>query len=262
MRRLRFLALAGLSAVLTLAGCSLYPPITGSGVLVEGTADFENFSMIEADNAFEVTVIQDDAYAITVTVDDNVLEHVQIEHDGSTLRIALDPWYSYRDVTVKALVTMPLLSAVQLSGASKLLVVDGASFPRISGFTATASGASSLMLPAVVADTFELELSGASTASLGLNAGVVRFELSGASTLTAGGTADRVEADVSGASEGDLKALSGGSAELELSGASRMWVTLSGLVDAELSGASTLYYRGGLSWGHLVVSDSSELRTY
>jgi hypothetical protein len=262
MRHLRSFALAILAAGLVFAGCTLYPPITGSGVLVEGTADFESFSFVSAGYGFEVTVIADSEYSVTVTVDDNILEHVRMEREGSELRIGLDPFYSYQDVTLKALVTMPVLNGVELSGTSSLTVVDGASLPPASAFKADVSGASSLMLPQITADIFELELSGASTASLGLTSARARFDVSGASRLTAGGSTGEVLADVSGASEADLKALSGGNGDLELSGASRMWVTLSGHVDAALSGGSTLYYRGGLTWGHLDISGGSQLKTY
>jgi hypothetical protein len=262
MRHLRALALIVLAAGLLFVGCTLYPPIAGSGILVEGTADFENFSIVRADSGFEVTVIADTAYSVTVTVDDNILEHVRMELEGNELRIGLDPWYSYQDVTLKALVTMPVLNGIKLSGASSLFVVDGPALPPASVFKADVSGASSLKIPHITADLFELELSGASTASLGLTSAAVRFDVSGASRLTAGGSAVEVLADVSGASEVDLKALSGGNGELELSGASRMWVTLAGLANADLSGGSTLYYRGGLAWGHLDISGGSRLKTY
>jgi serine/threonine-protein kinase len=243
MKAARIAALAALAVGLALASCSLYPPITGSGVLVEGTADFQGFTAIKVDSGFEVTVIPDSAYSITVTVDDNILEHVRMEKDGATFEIGLDPWYTYRDVTLKAIVTLPVLTAVELSGGSSLIVVEAATLPPVGSFAAEVSGASSLLLPAISASSLDLELSGASR-------------------VTAGGSAGAIDAAVSGASEADLRSLSGSSGDLELSGGSRMWVTLSGLVDAEVTGGSTLYYRGGLSWGHLVVSDGSQLRSY
>ncbi|MBN1834545.1 MAG: DUF2807 domain-containing protein [Spirochaetales bacterium] len=255
-------ALAALAAGLIFAGCSLYPPVVGSGNLAEGTADFRDFAVIQAASGFDVTVIGDVDYGLSVTVDDNVLEHVQLEKQGNTLSIQLDPWHTYQKVTLQAVITMPVLAGAELSGASTLRVVDGADLPPVGAFEADVSGASSLMLPAITADTFDLELSGASTASVGLVASAARFAVSGASRLAANGSAGSIAADLSGASEGDLKSLSGGNGELELSGASRLWVTLSGLVDAEVTGGSTLYYRGGLSWGRLVVSDGSQLKSY
>ncbi len=254
--------LAVLAAALAFSGCTMYPPITGSGVLVEGKADFQGFSVLKAEHAFQVTVVADEAWSVTVTVDDNILEYLRLEAEGNALRIGLDPWHSYRDATLKALVTMPQLEGVELSGASSLTVVGGDAFPRLRRFQADVGGASSLLMPAVAADTLELELSGASAASLGLRSGAARFAVSGASHLAAGGGAGAVAAEVSGASEADLKALFGGDGDLRISGASRVWVNLSGLVDAEVSGGSTLYYRGGLSWGRLEITGSSQLEAY
>jgi len=243
MKNGRVYALAALAAGLVFAGCTLYPPITGSGVLVEGTADFENFSIVKVEHGFEVTVIADSSYGLTVTVDDTVLEHVQMEQNGSELRIGLDPLYSYRNVTLKAVITMPVMSGVELSGASSLIVVDGAAFPPAGAFAAVVSGASSLLLPQLTAASFELELSGASR-------------------LTAGGSTGKLVAEVSGASQADLKALVGGGGDLELSGGSRTWINLSGLVDAQISGGSTLYYAGSPSWGNLMISGGSQLKAY
>ena len=143
-----------------------------------------------------------------------------------------------------------------------MLVVDAAGFPPVGAFECDLSGASSLLLPAIVADVVDLELSGASTASVGLAAVSARIALSGASRLTAGGSTGELTADVSGASEADLKALAGGEGDLEVSGASRMWINMSGVVDAEVTGGSTLYYRGALTWGRLVVTDGSQLKSY
>jgi len=251
-----------MAAGLVFAGCTLYPPITGSGVLVDATADFEDFSRLSADSGFEVTVLADGAYGITVTVDDNILEHVRLEREGNELRIGLDPWYSYRKVTLTAVVSMPALSGVELSGASSLTVAGGAAFPSAATFEVDLSGASALTAPELTAGSFDLDLSGASRASVGLNAGSVRLDVSGASRLIAGGSTGMVVAEVSGASEADLRALPGTDADLEVSGASRMWIDLSGMVDADLSGASTLFYRGGLTWGRVVISGGSQLKAY
>jgi hypothetical protein len=243
MKKARVFVLVALAAGLAFAGCTLYPPITGSGVLVEGTAGFQNFSIVEVESGFEVTLIADPSYSQTVTVDDNVLEHVQMEQNGSTLRIGLDPLYSYRNATLKAVVTMPVLSGVELSGASSLLVVGGAAFPPAGAFEVVASGSSSLVLPRVTAGSF-------------------RVELSGASRLTAGGSTGKLVAEVSGASQADLRALVGSDGDLGLSGGSRSWIHLSGLVNAEISGGSTLYYTGSPTWGDLEISGGSQLRSY
>jgi hypothetical protein len=187
---------------------------------------------------------------------------VQMKQSGNSVEICLDPWYSYRDATLRAVVTMPALSGVDLSGASSLLVVDAADFPPTAAFSAELSGASSLLLPEVTAGEVSLELSGASTASGGMVASTARIDVSGASHLTASGSAGSLTAEVSGASEGDFRSLPGSDGQLDVSGTSRAWINRSGLVSAEVSGASTLYYRGGLTWGHLEVSGGSQIRPY
>lgn len=262
MNKTRLLPLVGLVLAVAAGGCSLYPPITGSGVLVEEAADLEGFSAVKAGSGVAVTLVQGDSFGVTVTVDDNILEFVRISKSGSQLELDLDPWHSYRRATLKAVLTMPVLDSVALSGGSSLRVAEDSGFPAVGMFSAALSGASSLVLPGVSAGTFDLDLSGASRASVGLSAATARFSLSGASRLSTAGSAANLRAEVSGASEADLKALAGDRGDLDISGGSRVWINLSGPVDVEISGGSTLYYRGSPSWGRLSVSGGSQLRSY
>jgi hypothetical protein len=66
-------------------------------------------------------------------------------------------------------------------------------------------------------------------------------------------------ANVDGASHLNLDDFTVNNANVSLSGASSGTINLSGRLDADLSGASTLWYIGEPTMGTINVADSSEL---
>ena len=91
----------------------------------------------------------------------------------------------------------------------------------------------------------EVKASGATTVDVAaLSGGSARVKLSGASKAKAAGKVGKLEVEVSGASEADLKALASDAARVKASGASKVWVRTSGALDAQASGASEIRYFG------------------
>jgi hypothetical protein len=81
-------------------------------------ADFENLQVV---HPFRVEVIRSDRFGVTVTADDNVIDHVQALKTGSTLRVALEDGKSYRlkAGSLKVKVAMPALAEVGLSHGAR-----------------------------------------------------------------------------------------------------------------------------------------------
>lgn len=97
---------------------------------------------------------------------------------------------------------------------------------------------------------------------LGLIVCVSGFDLSGASELQTNGIGGDLTMEVSGASKLDMKDCTVGDVEASLFGASQAWVTMEGVLNADPSGGSTLYYRDTMVPGNLDTSGGSRLRTY
>ncbi|MBT3269384.1 DUF2807 domain-containing protein [Candidatus Poribacteria bacterium] len=211
--------------------------IRGSGEMVTVHEDRKDFDEIEIGSAFRATITRGDAYAVSIRVDLNVLDHVRVSRIGGTLSITLDDDHFYRDVTLEADITAPALQRLALSGASSASLV---------GFHSD--------------DDIEVDLSGASSAAGDLSAGDVDCELSGASTATLTGSAGDLSLHGSGASTADLGGLVNGDGDIDLSGASSATVQATGTIDATLSGASLLEYVGSPTLGDISVSSGSTLR--
>jgi len=208
--------------------------LVGSGNLETEEYAFTNFTKVEIGSAFEFEVNQSDSYSINVTADDNVMDYVRVSQVGQTLKIRLGRVTWLGPVTLRASVTLPQLHGLTASGASR---------GTVSGFTST--------------EDLDITVSGASRLTGDITAGNVEFDISGASTIQLEGSADDMAADVSGASSFNLGDFTVNNADVDFSGASSGTVNLDGTLDADLSGASRLWYIGEPTMGTIDTSGAS-----
>ena len=201
------------------------------------TMSFSDFKALEVGSAFQVNIVKSDAYGVKITAGERIFDRIQVTQTGETLKIEVTPGIFFGTFDAKAEITMPMLSSLSLSGATKGTVEGFASTEQ---FSAALSGASLLEM-----SNFEL--------------GDVDFELSGASHLVATGTGSDLAAEVSGASNLDLANFHVNDAYVVLSGASRATVNLEGKLDVEASGLSNLEYIGEPTLGTINTSGGSNV---
>lgn len=214
-----------------LAGCSGLPALTsltGSGQPVTQKFDFTGFDSLQISSAFQVEVVASDSYTVEVTVDDNLVDSLQVEQRGKTVMIGLEPTIGIRNPTLRARVTMPSLIDLRASGAAR---VD------LTGFK---SG-----------ENVQVNVSGASTVQGDIEAGDLNVEIAGASKLVLSGQGDSLRASASGASTADLSDFAVIDADVDANGASHINVNASGTLDAKASGASSVRYSGNPTLGRI-----------
>ena len=268
-----FVALLCLCLVPLLTGCYF---TAGSGQLETRDFDIQDFNKVSVSNAFEADVTYAETYSVSVTADANLFGYLEVVRRGGTLYIGLKPRVSLRSGTLQAAVTLPYLEGVDASGASTVSV---AGFTDAARFDGEASGASRLTLDALVLGNCDFDISGASQLKLiDLNADDADFDVSGASRVNGRILMRNGDLEASGASQINLRGSAGilelkGSGasglelgtfpltdvDLELSGASHGTVDVSGRLDLDLSGASTLYYTGSPKLGRVEVTGGSTL---
>jgi len=232
------LALAGLIALF--AGCGDddegdAEAVRGSGNVVTEEMAFADFTSVEAANAFEVEITQSDTFAVTIRVDDNIVDLLDVSKGGDTLRLRLERGVSLRNATLEADITMPELEGLELSGAS---------VASVSGFRSSGQ--------------LDIDLSGASSLDGDLEAGDVDINASGASRVVLEGSATEATIEGSGASSLDLSDFTVNTAEVRLSGVSEATVRAQERIDpVDVSGVSRLRYLGDPSLGDVTTSGAS-----
>jgi hypothetical protein len=228
MKHVMSLSAAALAVAVGVAGilssCSLLPPVRGSGRLTRSAYPVSGFTGIQASQSFQVAVVADPSYSVSITCDDNLLRYLVVELSGTSLRLGLVPGNTYAGVTLVAVIHMPVVEVVSASGGSTVRLASG--LAASSRFAVVLSGAS----------TCEVASAGCGDAS---------FDISGASLVTCDGTASGLTLILSGGSRANLLNCAGSRANVTLSGSSEAWVDVGTRpIDLSASGASTLYYGG------------------
>ena len=188
--------------------------ITGSGVIVNREFDYQGFTVVDAGYGFNVEIAQGDDYSVSISIDDNVLEHLEVSKSGDTLSIGLEP-QSYQRLNLEAMITMPSLNGVTLSGGSHgdvsgfsssrdfSLELSGGSEIRMVGSAGDieidASGGSRVYLSDFICNDADIQFSGGSNGAVYVE-GTLDANLSGGSHLTYYGDPDLGDIDTSGGS--------------------------------------------------------------
>jgi len=201
------------------------------------TMSFSDFTALEVGSAFQVNIAKSDTYSVKITAGERIFDRIQVTKTGETLKIEVSPGIFFGTFDAKAEITMPMLSRLDLSGATKG-TADGFTSTKL--FAAKLSGASLLEM-----SNFEL--------------GDVDFELSGASHLIATGTGSDLISEVSGASNLDLTNFHINDANVVLSGTSHATINLDGRLDVDASGLSSLEYIGEPTLGTINTSGVSSV---
>jgi hypothetical protein len=217
--------------------------------------NFSDFTIVEIGSAFEAEIMQDNAYSIKITADETIMEHIQVNQTGETLTIAIKPDILIQAETLKAEITMPLIQEIWFSGATHGIATG---FSSTHNLTLILSGASSLDSD-ISAEFVEINLEGASRLQGEITASedAILF-IGGASTVElTGGAKNLLVEEGAGASNLDLSNFPVNNANVNLSGGSSATIKLDGRLDADVSGASHLYYIGEPTMGNIVTSGGS-----
>jgi hypothetical protein len=245
-----------LTADLMMAGCAPITAVRSSGKLVTQEFAFGDFTRIDVASAFEVTVRQGDSYQVTIEVDEAAVPYLRVEQQGDTLQIGLGPTMSLMgNLRLRGDVTLPALSGLEASGASQ---VELNGFNGDQALNIRASGASGVQ-GAIDAGDAKIEASGASQVTLNSAFQDVAIEATGASKVTLSGSGRNVTVTAAGASPVDLAEFPVADATIRATGASNVIVYLSGTLDADASGASSVTYSGSPTLGDIRTAGASSV---
>ena len=217
----RFATLVGLGglAVFGATACSLSFSLgtDGSGVPETVTYDFDSFDEVDISSSFEARItIADGPPTVEVTVDDNLVDKLDVEVDNDELNVGFDGWDNIdTNVDPIVVITMPSVVGLDLSGAS---------FAEVDGVDSSA---------------LSVSLSGASNATIDGSVDTLKVDGSGASHISVEGTTDELNVELSGASSADLTTAEVRIATVDLSGSSNAEFASLDELRGEMSGASS-----------------------
>ncbi|MCJ7605324.1 MAG: DUF2807 domain-containing protein, partial [Dehalococcoidales bacterium] len=78
---------------------------------------FTDFTEIKIGDAFHLEVIPSDTFSISITAGDKVMEKLEVSVSGEKLIIDIDGWFFNFSRSPEAVITLPVLEGLDLSGA-------------------------------------------------------------------------------------------------------------------------------------------------
>lgn len=198
--------------------------IVGNGNIVNQSRPVTGFSGIDVSGALEVYVTQDSVFSVNVETDSNIQEFIEVFKDGETLVIRPRKNTNIRasEKNVKVYVKAPVYTHFEASGACDIYGSD----------TISRSG------------SIDIDLTGASTIDLAIDAPAIKVYSSGASTVKLKGVTKDLTAHGSGSNDLNCFNLLAETVNVTISGAGHADVYASVRLDATASGAASINYRG------------------
>ncbi|MBI9034798.1 MAG: DUF2807 domain-containing protein [Bacteroidales bacterium] len=208
-----------LSGLLTLL--FVLPSVFSQANIIDDERKVGNFESIKISGAFDVVLIPSDSEYVIVKCEQKYLDGVETEVIDDVLKIYLNRRITKLEKGIKIEVYFKNIESIKTSGA-----VDVMSKGQL------------------VFSHFEMDCSGATDVDLDLKVDKLEAEFSGASDIDLRGKAGKVELSLSGASELEAGDFVIENLELDASGASEAVVHVTGKLEAQVSGASSLRYKG------------------
>nr|AOE08663.1 conserved hypothetical protein [uncultured bacterium]CBL80604.1 conserved hypothetical protein [uncultured Leeuwenhoekiella sp.] len=219
--------LVGIFTAFLLTSCDFNFEIgqtNGNGNVVVKDLNLSNeFTKINASNGWDVILKKGDKSGIVAEMDDNLLEYLDINFDGNTLRIETSDNSNIGEATSKKIVvtyTQPI-EEIKASSAASITALES-----------------------LTGDRMKFDLSSAATVKLPVEIREIIADASSAATLNLEGEAQTVEFDVSSAATINAKDLKSEFCDAEASSAGSIRIYVSKEIASKASSAGDIDYWG------------------
>lgn len=211
--------------VLSCEEADFFPCVKPVGNVLEEfhyTKDFHNIHLFLHAN---VHVRQGAEFAVTVKAAENILNHIDVSSNGTTLYIDNNRCLRTRARDVSIFITMPELESIRLLGSGNIYIET-----PFKGKNATieVSGSGNVHFPEANFETIHLALSGSGIVNLG-------------------GTSTKNTVHVTGSGRINAFGMETNESNVRISGSGNVEVNVIDFLEARISGSGNIYYMGNPS---------------
>ena len=214
-----------LLASIVFAGC-----IFGGGKRVKGNGNIKieertvsSFTKVEVHGAVKVYVSQGDLKPVKIETDENLLPYIELVQEGDQLTVRTKKGYNLNTSgDMKIYLTAPVYKRIDVSGACDII-----------GETKIDDN-----------ENLALHVSGAGEIRMDVDAPEIIAEISGSGSVNLKGETKKFDLDLTGAANAHCYDLLSENTKVEISGAGDAEVYASVKLEAQVSGAGSVKYKG------------------
>lgn len=200
--------------------------VRGNGNIRTEERPVHNFKEVEVGGAAKVMVSQGDKPSVKIETDDNLLQYIEVFQEGDKVYIKERSGFNLRPSgDINVYVTSPVYSRISASGACDIIGQTKISNP----------------------EDLHLHVSGAGDIKMEVDAPRLAAEVSGSGNIDLKGQTRDVDLELTGAGHAHCYDLLAENTRVDISGAGSAEVYASVKLDATVSGAGNVSYKGNAS---------------
>lgn len=113
--------------------------IEDTDVMVTKEYPFSGFSRVEISDGFDMTIKRDEGFRVSTRFEETAVPYIQMDQEGDTLRITLEPDRTYHmvNITLDVEITMPELTELVLEDGAEATVTGFDDFKSEVDFLST-----------------------------------------------------------------------------------------------------------------------------
>lgn len=230
-----------LLAVATLSSCGYMfgKRVRGNGNIKTTEHSVSSFKNVEVSGAIDLYVSQGDAKPVRIETDDNLQQYIIVSQQGDRVIIKTREGYNLRPTgKVKAYVSATVYNTIDVSGACNII------------------GENKI----VNTESMEMDVSGAGNITMEINAPAIKADVSGAGNVNLKGETKDFNLTLTGAGKAHCFDLKAETTKVDISGAGDADVFASIKLNAEVSGAGHISYKGDATNVEQHVSGAGSVR--
>lgn len=221
--RLLFGALLVLPLLLSSCHNILGRRVKGSGNIRTEDRSVSEFKNVEVSGASKIMVSQGDHSAVKIEGDDNLLQYIEVLQEGDKIIVREKSGFNLKPTAdLLVYVTSRVYNQIDASGACDIVGQTKISNP----------------------EDLEVRVSGAGDIKMEVDAPELRAKVSGSGSVTLKGQTKNVDLDLTGAANAYCYDLLSENTKVDISGAGSAEVFASVKLDASVSGAGSVSYKG------------------
>jgi hypothetical protein len=211
--------------LLTAASCNMLGKrVKGNGNIQTSERNVSDFKNVDVSGAVELYVAQGETKPVKIEADENLLQYIEVEQRGDRLVVKSKDGFNLQPSRkIKIYVTSPLYNSIDVSGASNI------------------NGVSKI----INTEKLSLDVSGAGDINMDIDAPSISADISGAGSVNLKGSTKTFDLGLSGAGKAHCYELLSETTKVDISGAGEADVFASVKLDAQVSGAGSIRYKGG-----------------
>jgi Putative auto-transporter adhesin, head GIN domain len=197
--------------------------VHGDGNIKTEDRPVSDFKNVDVSGAAKVLVSQGDHPSVKIEGDENLLPYMEVNQIGNKIEVREKPGFNLAPTTdIKVYVTAPVFNDIDASGACDIIGQTKISNP----------------------EDLAMHVSGAGDIRMEVDAPRLKAEVSGSGSIYLKGQTKDVYLDLTGAGHAHCFDLLSESTKVEISGAGSAEVYASVKLEADVSGAGTVKYKG------------------